>query len=205
MDFKTVFGKNDRGQVGIGTLIIFIAMVLVAAVAAGVLINTAGFLQNKAEATGTESTAQVSDNVIIFSSVGDVDNGTEAITAINLKVMTAPGADEIDLEDATIEFIGPNGATTLIYSDTGADAAAGAFGVASLKDDDSSVPVLNERDDRFEVQVALTDSGPLDELVYLNAGEEATIKITTAQGSTTTTLVKVPESLSSSQGSSVEL
>ena len=129
---------DDRGQVGIGTLIVFIAMVLVAAIAAGVLINTAGFLQTQAEATGEESTAQVSDQVQAVNEVGftnvsidtfgqttfeDTTNpgpGDDEIHRIEMTVQKSPGADAIDLDAATIEYLGDS-AQTLTHKDVDFD------------------------------------------------------------------------------------
>jgi flagellin FlaB len=128
---------DDRGQVGIGTLIVFIAMVLVAAIAAGVLINTAGFLQTQSEATGQESTDQVADNVKVIDEVGQtvtgdggvpgdqnvsdtvpaatnvalVDAPDGAIWRIDMTVQKNAGSGAIDLNRTTIEYFGDEAAT----------------------------------------------------------------------------------------------
>ncbi|TKX50617.1 flagellin [Halorubrum sp. ASP121] len=140
---------NDRGQVGIGTLIVFIAMVLVAAIAAGVLINTAGFLQSQAQATGQESTDLVSERVDVTSTVGIVNetngasNGT--LQEIRVGVAGAAGSNQIDLSSATIQAVGPNGQENLIFTDTdqintsvangtttGSELEVGSTGVSSI-------------------------------------------------------------------------
>ncbi len=52
-----------KGEMGVGTLIIFIAILLVAAVAAGVLLQTAGSLQEKSLSTGQQARSQISTHV----------------------------------------------------------------------------------------------------------------------------------------------
>ena len=105
---------------GIGTLIVFIAMVLVAAIAAGVLINTAGLLQAQAQSTGEETTAQVSDRIAVGEAVGfDTGKNTTSgqggskdddgkLDKINISMRLAAGADPINLSQAsyTIETEG---------------------------------------------------------------------------------------------------
>ncbi len=71
-------------------------MVLVAAIAAGVLLNTAGLLQSQAEATGQESTAQVSNVVQIDSSTGDV--GQMGQVNEDIDVTFTDGGTDSDLE-----------------------------------------------------------------------------------------------------------
>ena len=107
---------EDRGQVGIGTLIVFIALVLVAAIAAGVLINTAGFLQTQAQSTGEESTQQVSTNLVFLSSTGTVttdgsDNPT-GVRKVNTTVQLGPGSSAVDLNQSTVSLFTDNGTST---------------------------------------------------------------------------------------------
>jgi len=194
--FEFITDEEERGQVGIGTLIVFIAMVLVAAIAAGVLINTAGFLQSKSQETGQQSSKQVSDRVQEVATVGNV-NGSQ-VDIVNVTVTQAPGAGEIDIQNATVTWIGPSGtyqltSTTQNYSQ--GPAMSDKFSYVSVKDSDNSDNVLNDADDRlnlvFEVD-AFAGSN-------LGEGDEVTIKVNTMAGATTSIRFTVPESLGNKQ------
>jgi flagellin FlaB len=109
-----MLNTDNRGQVGIGTLIVFIAMVLVAAIAAGVLINTAGLLQAQAQQTGQETTAEVSDLVQVGKIVGDeTGDGDQEIEVLNASFRLAAGSDAINLSKASYTLSSGGNATVI--------------------------------------------------------------------------------------------
>ncbi|WP_436906980.1 archaellin/type IV pilin N-terminal domain-containing protein [Halosimplex marinum] len=214
--------ERDRGQVGIGTLIVFIAMVLVAAIAAGVLINTAGFLQTKSEETGQQSGQQVTNRLQVSSATG-TNLSDSSVGVVNLTLKKSPGASNIDLENATVQWVGPSGTYNLVNASVEAAGADGHFGIVAFKDSDQSHPVLNDPDDRMVMVFDLgrddvkpddltnlseragrqTGTGSGDGETYFGEqvpeGASVNVKITTKSGATTSEQLTVPETISGAE------
>jgi len=110
--------QKKKGEMGVGTLIIFIAMLLVAAVAAGVLIQTVGSLQEKSLSTGAQATAQISSNAETVE-VSATDGRDTSVNHFQQLMKLSPGSKAIKLNEVTITFNTKNNTATLIYRGTG--------------------------------------------------------------------------------------
>ncbi len=168
-----------KGVVGIGTLIVFIAMVLVAAVAASVLIQTASYLQQKAMLTGRTTTEEIASGINIIGILGSVEEGK----VVKLAIIVTPHAGSSPIDIKTIKISLSNGTImseltynescfndSIVYYDIFSDdvnvwprfgngtcskVSNNSFGVLVLQDMDNSLenvtPVINRGD-----KVALT-------------------------------------------------
>lgn len=110
---------------GVGTLIVFIAMILVAAVAATVLITTAFKMQQQAEHTGDITIADVATGFRVINVAGDRYNPDDdwngnryQLEIIELKVGLLAGSPDINVSDVIIEVSDGNSDITLVYVDT---------------------------------------------------------------------------------------
>lgn len=155
-----MFETTNRGQVGIGTLIVFIAMVLVAAIAAGVLINTAGLLQAQAQQTGEETTAEVSDVFQLGKVIGSETTGNGEIDELNASVRLSSGSDPINVSRASYT-IEAGGNATVVNGDANNNDGIELFPIQGLEDD---TQVLSDQDDLMVVQFTLDNLTDVDQL-----------------------------------------
>ena len=98
------FRNNDKAEVGIGTMIVFIATILVAAIAAGVLINTSQKLQTKATSTGNDATNSVGSSLTVMNVYGTDANPKGSINTLDIWVQLAAGSEPIDLDNVILQY-----------------------------------------------------------------------------------------------------
>jgi len=113
--------KSDTlAAIGIGAMIVFIALILVAAVAAAVIIQTAEKLQQNAQTTGADASDMLSTKIIIISVVIPVVN------ELYITFELAPGSNDIPPVNVEWSIICANGV------DYGTFAQASLVGTAAL-------------------------------------------------------------------------
>jgi len=181
-----MFETENRGQVGIGTLIVFIAMVLVAAIAAGVLINTAGLLQSQAQSTGEETTAEVSNVFQIGKVVGSETTGNGEIDVLNASVRLSSGSDAINVSEASYT-IETGGNATVVNGNEDQTSGVSLISVQGLED--NSTKVLSDQNDLMIVRFQL-DS--LSEVSQLEESESIQIVAQAPAGGSTYKQLQAP-------------
>lgn len=109
MNHRTHRNRNDRAEVGIGTLIVFIAMVLVAAIAAAVLVNTSGLLQSRALSAGKATSDEVASNLKIIEVYGNRSLTTGSLTNVTVYLQLAAGGLPINMDKIWIHWADADG------------------------------------------------------------------------------------------------
>ncbi len=163
-----ILREDDVGSIGIGAMIVFIAMVLVAGIAASVLVQTANRLEIRAMTTGQETEAEVATGLHVVD-ISGYRNNTAGHKIIYLGITVEPwaGSKEVDLSTTYVEISDTVTKNVLTYDSSDHhvkadingdlftasfyDALDGTdFGVIVLADADSSCtstsPVLNRGD-----------------------------------------------------------
>ncbi len=208
---KRNFKNEDHGVIGIGTLIVFIAMVLVAAVAASVIIQTSENLQQRAYAVGKQTIREVSSGIKIIGLTGYTDEAKTKIEYLAISLSPRAGSYDIDLNE-TLVYIEYDNLTVLSLDyEHGSETVNGSvsqdgifhtlnhsyltstnFGAVAIRDADNSVTNSYGMgtNDLVMVIINLTDAFP--ETQGMEPGEEFYGRLVPEVGSAGIFMVSAP-------------
>ncbi|KYK20617.1 hypothetical protein AYK25_08800 [Thermoplasmatales archaeon SM1-50] len=140
---------NLDADIGIGAMIIFIAMILVAGITASVMMQTMDSLQQQALQTSQDTIRDISSGLKVTYVSGYVENQT--ITQLAIFVRTIASSDTIDLNygilaisDSTIKVI--LNYSNDFFSSTVSDGLFGTLNVSSLNSDRFGILVIRDID-----------------------------------------------------------
>lgn len=154
---------DDKGAIGVGTLIIFIAMIIVAGVTASVIIQTMNSLQQQAMSTGAETIREVSSGLKVVQVTG-YNDGTN-ITLLAIFVKTIAGSASVDLNYTYVTISNTYKQVILNFSSScfsenlseglfnainSSNLSASTYGILKIRDIDNSCnatnPIINDDD-----------------------------------------------------------
>jgi flagellin FlaB len=150
--------EDEQAAVGIGTLIVFIAMILVAAVAASVIIQTAENLQQRAYAVGKQTIRDVSSGLQVIEVTGYTDVNKTKIQYLAIAISPRAGSLDIDLNRTliylklnnfsvlslnTAQRISSNGYTSIFHALNLSQLNGTNYGVIAIHDRDDSIIKTN--------------------------------------------------------------
>ncbi|MDR5656848.1 hypothetical protein RH831_06605 [Halodesulfurarchaeum sp. HSR-GB] len=170
-----------RAQIGAGTIVILVAVLIVAATTAGVLFNVTDVLQSRADLTGEAVTAEVDSPLTVVAVTGRVDQTADPrrLTDVRVIVSASQAPASVDLRRATAIVETPATVEEIEYSAAGATVGE-TFSVEALADSDSSAPVITETTDQFAVVIETPPLGVHDRLgvrLQLESGATERIQI----------------------------
>ena len=172
--------RDSTAAIGIGAMIVFIALILVAAVASAVIIQTGEKLQQNAQQTGSDTQQEIGGKISIISVIAGANVGGAGADEIDITFELAPGSEP--MADTSVYWsiiCNPTGATTAVIMDGDFSTASDLQGAVTVPADTLSPGKV------FMISLVVGDAAATNAACNAVLNEEHILHISVQGGGTT--------------------
>jgi archaellin len=180
MKEENEYARDSTAAIGIGAMIVFIALILVAAVASAVIIQTGEKLQQNAQQTGSDTQQEIGGKISIIAVIAGAGVGAAAADEIDITFELAPGSEP--MLDTTVYWsiiCFPDTATNAVIMDGDFAAVSNLQGTQTDPADTLSPGKV------FMISLVVGDGGTTNAACNAVLNEEHTLLISVQGGGST--------------------